>query len=109
MSKVNVTKPADYKEVFQMVKSRVYEAQYKAYAKVNSELISLYWDLGKTIVEKQEQENWGDATVEQLAEDLQLEFKDTRGFNRANMFRIRKLFLEYRKDEKVAQLVRQIS
>jgi len=49
------------------LKSRIRNSQIKAALSVNSELISLYWDLGKMIVEKQEHSRWGSKLIEQLA------------------------------------------
>jgi hypothetical protein len=34
---------------------------------VNKELVGLYWDIGRMIVERQRAEGWGKAVVEQLA------------------------------------------
>ena len=48
-----------YGTFLEQLKSRVQQAQLKASFAVNSELIQLYWDIGKSIVEKQEQEGWG--------------------------------------------------
>jgi hypothetical protein len=49
------------------LKSRIRNSQIKAALSVNSELISLYWDLGKMIVEKQEHSRWGSKLIEQSA------------------------------------------
>ena len=53
------------------IKNRIREAQYSALKTVNKELIKLYWDIGRKIVEKQEKFGWGKAVVETLAKDLQ--------------------------------------
>jgi hypothetical protein len=45
---------------------------------VNKELIALYWDIGKTIVERQQGETWGKSVVEQLSKDLRAEFPEQR-------------------------------
>ena len=64
----------EYKALLQEIKQRVYKAQYEALKAVNKELIGLYWDIGKMIVERQKQYSWGKSIVENLAKDLQLEF-----------------------------------
>ena len=45
--------------------------------KVNAEMLDLYWQLGHTIVEKQEKSDWRDKIISQLAKGLNAEFKDT--------------------------------
>lgn len=49
----------DYKIFLKDVKDRIKTAQYEALRTVNKQLVSLYWDLGKLIVEKQETLGWG--------------------------------------------------
>lgn len=97
-----------YLQTLTLIKDRVYKAQYRALKAVNRELIQLYWDIGKVIVERQEQEGWGKSVVEQLAQDLQIEFPGIKGFSTQNIWRMRKFFLEYRNDENLAQAVREI-
>ncbi len=41
------------------LKSKIHEAQRKVAFSINSQLIELYWDIGKSIAEKQERANWG--------------------------------------------------
>ena len=58
------------------LKSKIQFAQLKAISIVNRELLSLYWDLGKSISQKISESNWGTAVVEKLSEDLKVEFPD---------------------------------
>src|SRR3989339_2139188 len=99
----------EYKIFFKEIKERIYKAQYDALKAVNKELINLYWDIGKSIVAKQEKLGWGKAIVETLAKDLQKEFPGIQGFSSANLWRMRNFYLTYRTDEKLAPLVREIS
>lgn len=50
----------EYKKFFIEIKERINKAQYEALRKVNKELINLYWDIGKKIVEKQSNLGWGE-------------------------------------------------
>jgi hypothetical protein len=43
----------DYRALIADLKTRIRSAQIKAALTVNSQLIALYWDIGKLIVEKQ--------------------------------------------------------
>ena len=56
----------------------VSQHQYDALKEINKELISLCWDIGKMIVERQEKNGWGKAVVEHLLADLQKEFTGMR-------------------------------
>lgn len=99
--------PADYGPFLEALKSRVAQAQTRAVLSVNRELIQLYWDIGRSIVERQDREGWGKAVVEHLADDLQKAFPGVGGFSRSNVFRMRAFYLAYRPVEEVAQAVPQ--
>lgn len=98
----------EYKSMLKEIKQRIYKAQYEALKAVNKELITLYWDIGKMIIERQKTQGWGKSIVENLANDLQLEFPGMQGFSAANLWRMRSFFTLYRHDEKLAPLVREI-
>jgi len=85
-----------YKDWLIYLKDRISSAQLKAATSVNKEMIKLYWDIGKSIFEKQEENKWGSKIVENLAHDLKKEFPDTSGFSRTNLFAMRKFYLFYK-------------
>ncbi|MHB1033071.1 MAG: PDDEXK nuclease domain-containing protein [Pirellulales bacterium] len=87
--------PADYPAFLESLKNRVRQAQTKAILSVNRELIQLYWDLGRLIVERQEKEGWGKSVVDRLAGDLQKAFPGIQGFSPVNVWRMRAFFLAY--------------
>jgi hypothetical protein len=72
---------ADYTAFLTEVKGRILTARFQAGRAVNRELVMLYWDIGRGIVEKQQAAGWGDSVVERLAADLRAEFPDMRGFS----------------------------
>lgn len=78
--------PDDYAGLLAEVRERIRSAQYVALRAVNTELVGLYWDIGRMIVERQEAEGWGKSVVEQLAADLRVEFPGMAGFSRRNVF-----------------------
>lgn len=100
--------PSGYAQFFTSVKERVRSAQYAALKAVNSELVGLYWDIGRMIVERQVGETWGKAIVKQLAGDLQREFPGIGGFSASNLWRMKAFFESYVGIEKLAPLVREI-
>ncbi|OHE77673.1 MAG: hypothetical protein A3F67_11860 [Verrucomicrobia bacterium RIFCSPHIGHO2_12_FULL_41_10] len=92
---------ADYKKFLTSLKAKIRSAQIKGAIAVNKELIKLYWDLGKDIVEKQELEGWGSKVLEKVAKDLQNEFLGVGGFSRSNVFHIRSFYVAYAKVQQV--------
>ncbi len=79
----------------QEVKTQIKKAQYRALQKVNKEQIQLYWNIGKTILERQLQYGWGKGIVEVLATELQKEFIGINGFSARNLWYMRNLYEQY--------------
>ncbi len=100
--------PQDYGRLLGEIKERIRSAQYEALRKVNRELISLYWDIGSLILERQRGAGWGKSVVETLANDLQAEFPGIGGFSAANLWRMRLFYDSYAGNEKLAPMVREI-
>lgn len=97
--------PAEYTKFITSLKAKIRSAQIKAAVTVNSELIKLYWEMGKEIFEKQEKEDWGSNILEKAAKELQNEFPGVEGFSRRNMFRMKAFYQAYAKvPQAVAQL-----
>ncbi len=97
-----------YAGLLEDIKQRIRAAQYEALKAVNKELIALYWDLGRMIVERQEKEGWGKSVVETLATDLQKEFPGMQGFSAQNLWRMKQFFQSYADNAKLSPLVREI-
>ena len=97
-----------YRALLGEVKERIRSAQYEALKAVNKELVGLYWDIGRMIVDRQDVEGWGKAVVEQLAADLRTEFPGVGGFSASNLWRMKAFFEAYTGLEKLAPLVREI-
>ena len=95
----------EYKQWLTDLKFRIRNSQIKAALKVNAELINLYWELGKEIVSKQEQSQWGDGLIKQLSSDLQQEFPNMKGFSISNIKYIKQWYLFYYKDITTGQQV----
>lgn len=85
-----------YAQLLAELKTRVRTAQIKAAVTANRELIQLYWDIGRLIVERQEREGWGKGVVEHLADDIQRAFLGIKGFSAVNVWRMRSFYLNYR-------------
>ena len=99
----------DYKKFLKEVKERIFKAQYDAFKRVNLELIDLYWDIGRMIVERQNKHGWGKSVVQELAKDLQKDFVGIKGFSVQNLWYMRQCFLAYEGNSKLQPLVGEIS
>jgi predicted nuclease of restriction endonuclease-like (RecB) superfamily len=84
-----------YGSFIKEIKELIYRRQYEAMKKVNTELIQLYWDIGKEIDRQQREQEWGKSVVEVLAQELQKEFPGVKGFSARNLWRMRTFYLEY--------------
>jgi len=85
-----------YSRFIKSLKEKVRSAQLKASVAVNQELIKLYWELSRDVVERQEKEGWGSKVIERIAKDLQNEFPGIEGFSRTNIFRMRAFYTAYK-------------
>jgi len=86
---------SDYSSFLTEMKGRIQAARLQAGRAVNRELVMLYWDIGRGIVEKQRAAGWGDAVVERLAADLRAALPDMRGFSGRNVWDMKRLYLAY--------------
>ena len=98
----------EYEQLLGALKERIRTAQLDALRVVNQGLITLYMDIGRMIVERQQGDTWGKSVVANLARDLRVEFPGANGFSAANLWRMKIFFEAYAESEKLAQLVREI-
>ena len=83
--------PDDYAHVLAELKAQIRSAQWTAVRVVNTQLIELYWGIGKAILDRQNAAGWGAKVIDQLAVDLLLAFPDSKGFSRRNLHYMRRL------------------
>lgn len=106
-TRLTVPVPENYAAVLEALKSEVRAARTRAALAANAELIALYLSIGRRIAEQGS--GWGEKTVERLANDLRKAFPDMKGFSRANLFNMRRVWLAWRDaPETVQQLVGRI-
>ncbi len=99
----------DYADFFCTVQERIRDRQLNALRKINHELVSLYWEIGQLIHQKQEALGWGKSVVETLARDLQTNFPGQKGFSAQNLWFMRQFYDEYADQPNLQPLVREIS
>ena len=89
--------PSGYAAILEEVQRMIGDSRRRALATVNRELVRLYWEIGRVIVAQQDKADWGEAVVEQLSADLRAEFPDMKGLSLPNLWKMRQVFLTYRR------------
>lgn len=87
----------------------IQQSRTNAIRAVNSELITLYWNIGEFISNKIASSEWGDAVVIELAKFIQQKEPQIKGFSDKNIWRMKQFYETYRDVPKLAPAVRAIS
>ena len=87
--------PAGFSALLEDVKSRIRSAQTRAVLTVNTELVRLYWDIGRMIDHRQKREGWGAAVIPRLSRELHNELPEVKGFSERNIKRMLSFYRAY--------------
>lgn len=96
MSSELIENEKEINNIFDNIKELVISSRNKVYSAVNTEMLSLYWNIGKAIMEIQqgdERASYGDAVLEKLSQKLTNEFG--KGFSKRNLERMRKFYIYF--------------
>jgi predicted nuclease of restriction endonuclease-like (RecB) superfamily len=85
------------------------QSRFNALKVVNSELISLYWNIGEYICKKLELSEWGESVVKELANHIQKNEPYIKGFSDKNLWRMKQFYETYKDAPKLSTLLREIS
>jgi predicted nuclease of restriction endonuclease-like (RecB) superfamily len=85
MDKNLKTTAGDYADLLHNLKEKIRAAQVRASLSVNRELVLLYWQIGRDILARQEEQGWGSKVIDRLAVDLRREFPEMKGFSSRNL------------------------
>ncbi|RTY77473.1 DUF1016 domain-containing protein [Flavobacterium sp. LS1P28] len=85
------------------------ESRFKAFKIINTELIELYWNIGEYISKKVESSEWGQSVVKDLAEYIQKNESDLKGFSDKNLWRMKQFYESYSAYPKLSTTLREIS
>lgn len=80
-----VDPPEGYAEWLANLKGRVHAAQQRAALAVNTEMLRLYWQIGRDILDRQAEQGWGAKIIDRLSQDLRTAFPDLGGFSPRNL------------------------
>lgn len=76
---------------------------------MNTELIDLYWKIGEYISKKVQAAEWGHSIVDRLAEYLQHNDPDLKGFSNKNLWRMKQFYESYKDSPKLSTPLREVS
>lgn len=94
---------------FSGIISLIKSARFNALKAVNTELITLYWEIGKYINQRTQNEGWGKSTVSQLANYIQSQQPEIKGFSDKNLWRMKQFYEVYCHFPKLSALLRELS
>ena len=85
----------EYLDWIKNLKTKIREAQNKVAFSINSQLLELYWELGRELALRQKTTNWGSNYIETTANELRSSFPQIKGFSRRNLYAMRQWYLFY--------------
>jgi predicted nuclease of restriction endonuclease-like (RecB) superfamily len=94
-----------FTDIIQLIK----QSRTNAIKAVNAELINLYWNIGEYISKKIEQSEWGDSVVTELANFIQTQEPEIKGFSDKNIWRMKQFYETYKDFPKLSTVLREIS
>ncbi len=104
LSQASTSDILGYDDFLSDPKTRISHAQIRAAVAVNKELVLLYWQIGRDILHRQEQQGWGAKVINRLATDLHQAFPEIKGFSSRNLKYMR-AFAQAYPDEQFVQLL----
>jgi predicted nuclease of restriction endonuclease-like (RecB) superfamily len=87
--------PEGYAQLLKEIKARIQQSQTRAMFSVSSEMIRLYWDIGRMINMRQQQEGWGAAVIPRLSRELRNELPEEKGYSERNIKRMLAFYRAY--------------
>nr|WP_298718935.1 PDDEXK nuclease domain-containing protein [uncultured Steroidobacter sp.] len=101
MSRLSVS----YTALLSDLKQRIRSARLRTVLSVNTELILLYWSIGRDLYARQRAEGWGAKVITRLAADLRRAFPDMTGISARNLEYMRSFAVAWPDREFVQQVV----
>ena len=98
-----------YSNDFESIIDIIERSKARAIKAVNAEMIEMYWQIGRYISEKADNEGWGKSVVQDFANFLKQEYPSASGFSAQNIWRMKQFYETYKDNEKLSPLVREIT
>jgi len=94
---------------FNSILSLIKTAKDRIVKTVNTEIIDLYWQIGKEVSEKVENGGWGKSVVEELSNHIASNFGNMRGFSPQNIWRMKQFYETYKDSQILSAVLRELS
>ena len=94
-----------FQEVADIIKSAITNTQLEIMNDANKKLVNLYYNIGKTL---EENSNWGNKFIDNVAMELKISFPNLKGFSVRNLKYMKSFYNEYKDDDEFVQLVAQL-
>ncbi len=101
-------KDLTYSQEFNALLLQIKQAKQQAFSQVNTILIELYWQIGKTISHKVQSTAWGKSVVSEFAKFITQNDPTIKGFSDKNLWRMKQFYETYQDDEKLSSLAREL-
>jgi predicted nuclease of restriction endonuclease-like (RecB) superfamily len=101
--------PADYSAWLADLKARIHQERLRVVLASNAAMVLLYWDIGRSILDKQTVQGWGSRVIDRLAADLREAFPEMKGFSSRNLKYMRAFATAWSEREIVQRAVAQLS
>jgi hypothetical protein len=89
--------PSGFHQTYERIKAILSEARARAYRAINAAMVAAYWEIGRVIVEEEQQgqqrAEYGQALIAELSTRLKSEFG--KGFDPSNLAKMRAFYLAY--------------
>jgi predicted nuclease of restriction endonuclease-like (RecB) superfamily len=103
-----INMPKGYASFLKNLKERIIRERLKTVLSANTTMIMLYWEIGQSILSRQQSEGWGAKIIDRLSHDLKTAFPDMSGFSPRNLKYMRKFAQAWPDKEIVQRTVAQI-
>ena len=101
--------PIGYLDALSEIKNRIQQTRLKTVLAANSSMILLYWDVGRLILQRQEEEGWGAKVIDRLSSDLRDAYPDMTGLSSRNLKYMRAFAAAWPEPEIVQEALAQIT
>jgi predicted nuclease of restriction endonuclease-like (RecB) superfamily len=101
--------PESYGGFLVEIKEQIKKERLKAVIAANSALVLMYWNIGRSILDRQNSEGWGTKVIDRLSVDLKDEFPEMNGFSARNLKYMRKFAENWPDISIVQEVLAQIS
>ncbi len=100
--------PSGYAEVLLNLKQRISQERIRVVLSANAAMVLLYWDIGQSILQRQDAEGWGAKVIDRLSSDLREAFPDMKGLSSRNLKYMRTFAEAWPDRQFVQQVVAQL-